>query len=213
MQDSGHFHHILKKPGQHTQTKIILVTFKRQKRPVGQRSQIFPYKPKNFCRHCFSHLQSLGHEKMCPSGQQSWDSLRPGWKGSIQPCCCRADLSSILSFKPRGPQPKCLCGLQLQQYLPRETEQSIKQRGTKIQDLMPRIYFSLPRKAEDMGQVLQHQWWLLGVETPSHHPLGTESTHSTHLPPSHPNPGMGISPTHTLWSSFIQPVPPSTVRK
>lgn len=62
----------------------------------------------------------------------------------------------------------------------RETEQSIKQGGSKIQDLMPRIYFSLPCKPTDTGQVLQHHCWLLGLETRTHRSMGTDNIH---IPP------------------------------
>lgn len=39
----------------------------------------------------------------------------------------------------------------------RETELSIKQRGSTIQDLMPKIYFSLPLEPTGTVQVLEHQ--------------------------------------------------------
>lgn len=157
MQDSGHFHHILKKPGQHTETKIILVTFKRQKRPVGQRSQIFPYKPKTFADTVSLISRAWDMKRCVPQVSRAGTLSGQGGKGAFSHAAAEQiyPVFSPLNQEDLSQNASVACSCSS---ITRETEQSIKQRGTKIQDLMPRIYFSLPRKAADTGQVLQHQW-------------------------------------------------------
>lgn len=210
----------LKKTGQLTQTKINSVTFKRKtrhKKSLLGRDLKSSYINQQLFQTLFLsspepgtwRVVSLRSAELGLSQARVERAFSPAAAEQIYPVFFPSNQEDF----SQNASVACSCST-----ITRETEQSIKQRASKIQDLMPRMYFSLPHKPADTRQVLQHQWWLLGVETPPHHLLGSESIHpaqcsllTLHLPPA--TPGTGISPTQTLWSSFIQPVPLFMVRK
>lgn len=104
MQDSSHLYHIFKKNRPTHTDKNKLSNFqkenKAQKKPLGQRPQIFLYKPTTFS-DTVSLISRAWDMKSCVP-QVSRIGTLPGQGGkSIQSCCCRADLSSILSFKTK----------------------------------------------------------------------------------------------------------------
>lgn len=134
MQDSGHLHHILKKPGQLTLTKINLVTFKREKRhkkrPLGQRPQIFLYKQKTFA-DTVSLISRAWDMKRCVP-QVSRVGTVPGQGGKRAFSHAAAEqiypVFSPLNQEDFSQNASVACSCSS---ITRETEQSIKQRGSK----------------------------------------------------------------------------------